>query len=82
MRSRWRRQAMYHLIDYGNAYEPDRAWRRAASSIQLLPIHPKRVKPELLESGPCRLPGQAEERRDVDHVYAGRNFPHLRRLRR
>lgn len=47
---RWRRQAMYHLIDHGNAYSRIVPGARGFVD-QLLPIHPKRVKPELLGSG-------------------------------
>jgi HK97 family phage portal protein len=47
---RWRRQAMYHVIDHGNAYSRIIPGARGFVD-QLVPLHPTRVKPQLLDSG-------------------------------
>jgi len=46
----WRRQAMYHLIDFGNAYDWIVAGPRGPVD-QLEPIHPSRVTPRRVKSG-------------------------------
>lgn len=46
----WRRQAMYHLIDYGNSYQRLMAGPRGFAD-QLRPIHPSLVDPRQLSSG-------------------------------
>jgi HK97 family phage portal protein len=47
---RWRRQKMFHLIDFGNAYDWIVPGRRGFVD-QLRPIHPSLVTPEQLTTG-------------------------------
>lgn len=46
----WRRQAMFHIIDHGNAYSRIVPGRRGFVD-ELWPLHPTLVTPELLPSG-------------------------------
>jgi HK97 family phage portal protein len=46
----WRRMKMYHLIDYGNAYDRIMPGSRGVVD-QLWPIDPRLVTPELMPSG-------------------------------
>lgn len=49
----WRRQKMYHLIDFGNAYDWILPGMRGFVD-QLEPIHPTRVTPERIKVGSSR----------------------------
>lgn len=67
----WRRQAMYHLIDYGNAYSEIVPGVRGFVDA-LRPLHPNNVRVELSVSGEkvfiIRDPTTSEERRGTSNT--------------
>jgi HK97 family phage portal protein len=72
---RWRRQMMYHLIDFGNGYNRIVPGARYFAG-ELWPIHPSLVKPELISNG-SKVFHIRDPKRGTTSIVSGDEIFHL-----